>query len=126
MSPKEIYQLIHKSSLRHLDQEIVDELLSMDQATYDEIVVHLLTDDGEYARSRKQYDGHYDYKCQIDGCELFILRPSSDIYSHVLENSFRIADPSSCEIAVVALLQIKAAHDVAVDLLDLIDKTFRV
>lgn len=117
-----MYYLIRDSNLLLLNQEVVDELLGMVQVTYDEVVVHLLTDDGEYARSCKSYNGYYDYKCQIDGCQLFILRPSNEIYHHVLESAHRIADPSSCEIVIVALLQIKAAHDVAVDLLELIEK----
>lgn len=122
MSPEEIYHLIRDNNLFRLSVEIVDELRSMNQATYNEIVVHLLTDDGEYARSKEGYDGHYDYRCQLEGCELFMLRPSAEIYHHVLDNSVRIGDPSSCEAAVVALLQIKAAHDVAVDFLELINK----
>jgi|GEM_PF-3965093 len=122
LSPKEIYQLIQKRNLFQLQSEVIEELLNMDPATYDQVVVHLLTDDGEYSRSSEKYDGHYDYHCQIQGCRLFMLRPSSDIYHHVLDNSYRIADPSSCEVAVVALLQTKAAHDVAVDLLGLINR----
>jgi hypothetical protein len=89
---------------------------------YDEVVSLLLRDSGEYALSLPNHDFRDIYQCQVAGSMLFAIRPNPELYELLLESSLKIGDPSSCRDAVAAMLQVKSSADVALDLLDTIDK----
>jgi hypothetical protein len=117
-----LFRVIRTKALWELFPTEVRFLFGLEQSAYDEVVRLLLADNGEYAQSLPSHHYRDVYQCQIAGSVLFAMRPNRQLYGLLLEGSLKIGDPSSCRDAVVAMLQVKASGEVALDFLGIIEK----
>lgn len=100
----------------------IEQLVNLAPGEYAQVVLVLLREPVGDKAGLRGLDYRSTYRCRMDGCLLFLLRPSIDLYDDVPVGALGIADPSDIQYGAAALQQVKSSEQVALDLIRITGK----